>query len=166
MTIPTRSTAPAEIADQVWEVLDTEAALLDAREWLSWLDLFTEVCRYWVPLDPDARDAELGLNLILDNRVRMEDRVGRLANKDAHAASLGTRTARVCGRPVVTTGDDGAARATRPFVLQSFDADGSRSYAGRYEYVLELGGNRPQIRTKVVRLLQAESPHPAMTWIL
>ena len=38
------------LKEEIEEFLAAEADLLDAREFYAWLELFTEGCRYWMPM--------------------------------------------------------------------------------------------------------------------
>ena len=51
---------PAALVPEVYELLAREAHLLDDRDYEGWLELFTEDCLYWMPVDPWSRTARCG----------------------------------------------------------------------------------------------------------
>ncbi len=72
------------IVNECAALLAYEARCLDQRDYKAWLDLYTKDAIYWVPQDDDA-DIRSYINLMFDDRRRMEDRVLRLVSKFAHS---------------------------------------------------------------------------------
>ncbi|MEM8564664.1 MAG: aromatic-ring-hydroxylating dioxygenase subunit beta [Pseudomonadota bacterium] len=61
-----------------------EARLLDQKRYEQWLDLYTDDAIYWIPYD-DTADVRSHINLVFDDRRRLEDRVLRQKSSHAHA---------------------------------------------------------------------------------
>lgn len=64
-------------------LLNYEARLLDQKRYREWLDLYTRDAIYWVPYD-DQADVRTHVNLVFDDRRRLEDRILRLTSGHAH----------------------------------------------------------------------------------
>jgi 3-phenylpropionate/cinnamic acid dioxygenase small subunit len=77
----------------VGELLSNEAHLLDIAEYPEWLSLYTADAEYWMPVDPGAADPADSLNIILDDRSRLEDRVAPVGD-EADRLQLGGRPLR------------------------------------------------------------------------
>ena len=69
---------PAPLLAEVYELLAREAHLLDDRDYEGWLELFTDDCLYWMPVDPLSEDGTLRLNVFYDDRPKLRDRIARL----------------------------------------------------------------------------------------
>jgi len=67
-------------------LLHYEARLMDEYRYKDWLDLYTKDAIYWVPYDDNA-DIRTHVNLMFDDRRRLEDRILRLLSKFAHTLS-------------------------------------------------------------------------------
>ena len=72
-----------DLRPAVEQALYHEARLLDDRQYRAWLERFTDDCIYWIPLDPSG-DPRTGVSYLLDDRRRMEDRIGLLETGWAH----------------------------------------------------------------------------------
>lgn len=70
-----------------------EARLLDERRFEEWLELFTDDCRYWLPMG-DAPDPARTVSLLYDDRLRMRLRIDRLRGKYAFSQEPPSRTCR------------------------------------------------------------------------
>lgn len=70
-----------------------EARLLDERRFEEWLELFTDDCRYWLPMG-DEPDPARTVSLLYDDRLRMRLRIGRLQGKYAFSQEPPSRTCR------------------------------------------------------------------------
>jgi p-cumate 2,3-dioxygenase subunit beta len=73
---------------RVEELLFAEADLIDQWRLDEWLALFTEDAHYHVPpsdVDGDTANPDTSLFYIMDDRLRMNERVVRLAKVGAHS---------------------------------------------------------------------------------
>lgn len=73
---------------RVEELLYQEADLIDQWKLDEWLGMFTEDARYFVPpsdVDGDTANPETSLFYILDDSVRLRERVVRLKKIGAHS---------------------------------------------------------------------------------
>ncbi len=70
---------------QILKLLTDEAALLDAGELDSWLSLYDEECRYWIPSEPSQTDPDQHVSIIYDDRTRLTARIARLQSGKEHA---------------------------------------------------------------------------------
>jgi benzoate/toluate 1,2-dioxygenase beta subunit len=155
-----------------------EAERLDSADLDGWLDLFDDECVYWLPMRPDDGEAADQLNLIYDDRARLEDRVSRLRSGFSFSEEPRSRTshlvsnlrlvgadaaARIVGAGVMS-GDDIAVMArftisrSRPGDVERFD--------GRVVWVLRPYPSGLKIRVKRVDLVNADQPLPLLTFLL
>jgi hypothetical protein len=89
-----------------------EAALIDARRFDEWLALFTEDCRYWIPLQGDAQREDAQHNALADeDKLLLTLRVERLKSPRAHSQHPPSRCQHVLQQPRVVQADLVARRA-------------------------------------------------------
>ena len=88
---------PVSIAEraEIEQFLYEEAALLDDHRYSEWLSLLTDDVIYWVPGASEATSPDDALNVIYDNRARLEFRARRLAGKWVLAQDPPSRMVRV-----------------------------------------------------------------------
>ncbi len=76
----TRTTSP-EVLIELSEFLYDEAELLDEHRYDEWVQLWTDDGTYWVPGASDGVDPETEVNLIYDDRRRIDFRAARVGGK-------------------------------------------------------------------------------------
>lgn len=153
--------------DEVYELLAREAHLLDDRDYEGWLQLFTDECLYWMPVDPLSEDGALRLNVFYDDRPRMEDRIARLTSGNAYTEEPISLTARTFSAlQLDPAGDDGGAVAVRSnFQMVAYRNGDQKVYGGWYRHRLVRQDERLLIAEKRVTLLGSDAPQPAMTFL-
>ena len=136
------------------QFLFAEAELLDTGAYDSWLDLFTEDARYWVPAYPEQTDAINEVSLYYENLALMQARIGRL--RHPRAMGLPVRTSHVIGN-VMSHGQtgDGALIVRSRFQMIEFMGDTQRLYGGSVTHHLVAHGESWKIRLKRVGLVNA-----------
>ena len=143
-----------------------EAARLDARAYTTWLDLFTMDAEYWVPLREGQSEPHTELNIIYDDRARMEDRIFRLTGGSDHSQDPPSRTVRnIAGfRYEQTVADEVIVRST--FVLVEVRVGRQQVFGGRYSHRLRGTPERLLIASKTVVLVNSEEPFGNLTFLL
>ena len=123
---------------QVEDFLYHEAALLDGWRLDEWLALLTEDARYEVPSNdrPEADPAST-LFTIADDIRRIQARVTRLKDKNAHAEYPPSRTRRMISNVRIVEQSAAELRVEANFVVYRFRREERiREYVGRYRYRL------------------------------
>src|SRR5262249_51822019 len=113
-----RRKASRELRLDIEEFLIHEAALLDRRRLIEWIEIFAEDGVYVIPStdhhDPDlARD----LTIIQDDYFLLEQRVSSLLTRSAHAEYPHSRTRRLVTNVLATQLDDGLVRVRANFAV-------------------------------------------------
>lgn len=164
----TEPVAAAPPVEEVAALLAAEAHLLDDRAYDRWLDLLTDDCLYWMPVDPMATDGTLRLNVIYDDRARLRDRIARLTSGTAFTEDPPALTARTVGTVHVeggrgTTADPVVVRSA--FTLVAHRCGRQRHLAGRYTHRLVRADGGLRIAEKRVGLLGSDAPQRPMTFL-
>ncbi len=140
MPADTMTRGAAVTREQVEDFLFREAALLDAWQLDEWLALLTEDARYEVPSNdrPEADPANT-LFTIADDIRRIQARVTRLKDRNAHAEYPPSRTRRMIGNVRIVEQRDAELRVEANFVVYRFRREERiREYVGRYRYRLRV----------------------------
>ena len=154
-----------DLRPSVEQALHHEARLLDERLYRSWLDRFTPDCVYWVPLDP-AGDPRTQVSYLLDDRRRMEDRIGLLETGWAHAQEPPSRTCRIVSNVEAWPLDGGDILARCSTVVWEYRKDRLTPFASRNDYVLAALGEDWLLRFKIVRLVDSRSDIRKFSFVL
>jgi 3-phenylpropionate/cinnamic acid dioxygenase small subunit len=147
------------------ELIAHEARLLDERRHDEWLALFTEDCRYWVPLQGAAQVEGASHNALADeDHLLLELRVERLKNSRAHSQHPPSRCQHVLQASVVTLNDadTGCCELRTPFVYIEARGERQLMLAGSCLHRLVKVGSEWRIRLKRVNLLDAGAALPAI----
>jgi p-cumate 2,3-dioxygenase beta subunit len=146
-----------------------EAELLDAWRLPEWLELFLPEGQYLVP-STDLPDGDPGRDLFMvqDDRFLLEQRIGSLMKRSAHAEYPHSRTRRLITN--VLAGTDGAGRVVvrANFAVFRMRSGAFDTYVGHYRHVLERGddgGLRFLVRRSVLDL-DTLRPHGKVSIIL
>ncbi len=154
---------------EAYELLAREAHLLDDRDYEGWLRLFTDDCLYWMPVDPLSEDGTMRLNVIYDDRAKMEDRVARLTSGNAYTEepiSLTARTFSALQLEPIAEGDDSEGVFLRSnFQMIAYRSGEQSVFGGWYRHRLVRQDGGLLIAEKRVTLLGSDAPQPAMTFL-
>jgi p-cumate 2,3-dioxygenase subunit beta len=154
---------------RVEDLLYLEADLLDRWQLDEWLALFTDDAFYHVPpsdVDGDTATPESALFYIMDDRVRMTERVIRLAKVGAHSEHPRSKVRHLVTN--VRVSREGAAiRARSSFAVWRSKDITSDVYVGHYLHdIVERDGRLMIAGKKCVLDMEALRPHGRISIIL
>ncbi len=144
-----------------------EARLLDDRDYPAWLALFTDDCRYWVPVSPRQQSPADGVAHFHDDKQLLMARTHRLLNPRAFGAEPAPRTCHVVSGVRIESADDREIVASSAQIMleyrnrDGFEAD-QRNFGGRVTHRLRRTADGLRIAEKRVDLINAEGPFAAM----
>lgn len=141
------------LRDEVEDLLFREAALLDAREFAAWLELFTEDCLYWIPSNTDDLDPSQHVSIVYDQHQQLRERVWRLDSGLAYAQEPQSRTAHLIGNVRVLGVDGDTIDVESVFVVTEFRRHKQEVHSGRYRHRLRRHGDGLRIAVKKVILI-------------
>lgn len=154
------------LLDEVSALIHHEARLLDERRYDEWIALFTDDCRYWVPVSPAQQSPREGPSHFHDDIQVMKTRVHRLANPRAFGAEPAPRTIHTISGIEVDREGEVIVASSGQLMLEyrnrdRFEAD-QRLFGGRVTHHLRRTAVGLQIVLKRVDLINAEGPFNAM----
>ena len=156
---------PRSPFSEAYELLAREAHLLDDRDFEGWLDLFTEDCLYWMPVDPLAEDGGLRLNVFYDDKAKMKDRIARLSSGSAYTEEPISLTARTFAALQLESSDEELLVVRSNFQMIAYRSGEQRLLGGRYRHCLVRESGALRISEKRVTLLGSDAPQRPMTFL-
>lgn len=153
------------VAVEVASLLHFEARLLDEKRYGEWLDLLTESCTYWIPINPDGGDPRTEWSLSLDDRRRIEDRIRWLGTGDVHGQRPPSRTRRLLTNVEGWSVAPDERRARSNFVLFEHRLDRTHQFVGAYEHRLRLASDGWRIDAKRVMLIDSDAAQANVTFV-
>lgn len=162
---PTKA-APAqrgagELQHRVEQFLFHQAALLDARRWSDFVDLFAADGIYWMPANPDQTTGDGVPGIFYEDRNLMTVRVKRLGHPHAWSQMTSWGTSHLVGNVVIEKTDvrTGEIEARSRFHMMEFRNDAVRHFAGSYVHRLVRSGDGFRIKLQRVDPVNAQGPY-------
>ncbi|MFT4940397.1 MAG: 3-phenylpropionate/cinnamic acid dioxygenase small subunit [Paraglaciecola sp.] len=144
-----------QLLADVTAFLNTEADMLDHKEYKQWLDLWVESGLYIVPVDHGATDYANTLNVAYDDNHMRLLRVERLTSGDAVSTQLAEKTVRTMSRFRVLDDIDGVVRVRCAYCLYENNKNGLRTYPANVQFKLVRDGGSFKIAEKIVKVMKS-----------
>lgn len=144
-----------QLLADVTAFLNTEADMLDHKEYKQWLDLWLESGLYIVPVDHGATDYANTLNVAYDDNHMRLLRVERLTSGDAVSTQLAEKTVRTMSRFRVLDDIDGVVRVRCAYCLYENNKNGVRCYPANVQFKLVHDGGSFKIAEKIVKVMKS-----------
>ncbi|MBZ9539018.1 MULTISPECIES: benzoate 1,2-dioxygenase small subunit [Modicisalibacter] len=134
-----------------------EARLLDDRQWDEWLECYSKDAVFWMPAWDDddqlTRDPHSEISLIYyPNREGLEDRVYRIKTERSGASTPEPRTTHQVSNLEVLSQEGDTVELRFNWHTLSHRYKRTDSYFGTCFYTLDVSGETPLIKKKVVQL--------------
>lgn len=148
---------PQDLVDFVYR----EARLLDELDYETWLDLFAEDGRYWMPAEWRQTDPLLQSSLMYEDRLLLRVRVERLSGARTFSQKPKSRAQHLLQVPQIDLFEleTGAFRTWTSFHYVETRNDVQTLYAGWATHDLVLVEGVLKIKLKRVDLLNFDAPH-------
>lgn len=163
---------PVSVADprvvRAIELAWREAALLDAKDYRAWQDLYADDAVYVIPIDREAEDFEQRLNMVFDDKRMRALRVDRMTQGYAIAVVDAAATVRTVSRFVPIHVGETAVALRAAQVLVAYKRGEHQLWAADVDYTIRLGTSPDKDRfvRKVIRLVDADAAVPAAGFLL
>lgn len=154
---------------RVEDLLYHEADVLDRWKFDEWLGLYTDDAQYFVPpsdVDGDTASPDTSLFYIIDDRVRMEQRVIRLSKVGAHSEHPRSKVRHLVSN-VRAQRDGEIIRARSSFAVWRSKDITSDVFVGHYLHeIVEREGELKIAKKTCVLDMEALRPHARISIIL
>lgn len=142
---------------QFEQLLYRQAALLDAKRWQDWIDLFAADGVYWMPARPEQTDWQNQPSIFAEDRLLMEVRMGRLLHPNAWSQAPDWQTNHLVGGVIVSALSADSAQIYSRFAMMELRRDQIRHFGGSYRHTLVKVDGAWKIRLQRVDLLNAQA---------
>ncbi|MFW0794844.1 aromatic-ring-hydroxylating dioxygenase subunit beta [Gordonia sp. CPCC 205515] len=143
-----------------------EAAILDAKDYPAWEEMFTDDGLYVIPIDPDTDDFAASLNMIYDDKRMRQLRVQRMMQGYAPSAVAAARTVRIVSRFTVEEISDEAVVIKSAQILNAFKRNNFSTIGAEMTHRIEFTDDGDKIALKVARLIDSEDAVSASGYLL
>ena len=143
----------------VEQFLYRQAALLDAKQWQQYIDLFTDDGHYWMPASPEQTTGEGVPSIFYEDRNLMTVRMRRVQHPDAWSQRPLWGTNHLVGNVMIDPESDGQLVVRSRFHMMEFRRDASRHFAGSYIHHLVRTGDGFRIRLQRVDMVNAQGAY-------
>ena len=165
--VPDVAPASEGLQREVEVLLYRQAALLDAKRWQDWTELFTDDGVYWMPVTPEQTDWLGEPSIFAEDRLLMEVRMGRLLHPNAWSQAPMWGTNHLVGNVIVEAVDGDAVRVYSRFQMMELRRDTVRHFGGSYRHTLVRTPQGLRIRLQRVDLMngQAAFDYVIQAWV-
>ena len=152
---------------EIEDFLYLEASYLDRADLDNWLDLYTEDCTYWMPLDEDQDDPLNHASIMYENRDLMEIRKRNLKNQWAPSKHYKVRSTHIISNIRIQDkcGVSGDCTVTSQF-LALMHYKTKHLFGGTYLHELKRVENSYRILHKRVTLIDCDAPQETIIMYL
>jgi 3-phenylpropionate/cinnamic acid dioxygenase small subunit len=165
--VPDVAPASEGLQREVEVLLYRQAALLDAKRWQDWTELFTDDGVYWMPVTPEQTDWLGEPSIFAEDRLLMEVRMGRLLHPNAWSQAPMWGTNHLVGNVIVEAVGGDTVRVYSRFQMMELRRDAVRHFGGSYRHTLVRTPQGLRIRLQRVDLMngQAAFDYVIQAWV-
>lgn len=165
--VPEVAHASSGLQREVETFLYRQAALLDARRWQDWIDLFTDDGVYWMPIAPEQTDWLGQPSIFAEDRLLMEVRMGRLQHPNAWSQAAMWGTNHLVGNVIVESVQGDTVQVYSRFQSMELRRDTVRHFGGSYRHTLRRTPQGLRVALQRVDLMngQAAFDYVLQAWL-
>lgn len=157
--IPQSVDVDAALLRQLQVQVTQQGALLDARRWNEWMNLFTEDGLYWMPAAPEQSDWESQPSIFAEDRLLMEVRASRLLHPNAWSQAAHWATQHLLGTVIVEQAAGDSVSTWTPFQMLEVRRDKVRHFGGSYRHHWVQQNGQWKIRLQRVDMFNAQASY-------
>lgn len=157
--VPKSLPVDADLLRHVQVLLTQQAAMLDARQWDAWMDLFAEDGVYWMPAAPEQTDWTSQASIFAEDRLLMEIRAARLLHPNAWSQAAHWATHHLLGQTLVEAQQANALSTYTPFQMMEVRRDKVRHFGGSYRHHLVEQQGQWKIQLQRVDMFNAQASY-------
>lgn len=148
---------PPDLYSEITQFISSEADILDHKEYVDWLNLWTDSGLYIVPVDHTNTDYRNSLNVAYDDAEMRQLRIDRLTSGEAVSTHKAQNTVRTLSRIRVLDDIDGLIRVRAAYCLYESKKGIMREFPAdvHYKLVRDSEGNL-KMEEKVVNILKSD----------
>lgn len=147
----------AALQREIETLLFRQAAMLDAKAWGEWIELFADDGIYWMPSTPDQTDWMAEPSIFAEDKLLMEVRMGRLNHPNAWSQAAAWGTNHLVGNVIVESATADQMEVYSRFQTMELRRDAVRHFGGSYRHTLVRQGGAWKVRLQRVDMTNAQA---------
>ena len=155
--VPAVPATPNDLQREVENFLYRQAALLDAKCWQDWINLFADDGVYWMPIAQEQTDWVGQPSIFAEDRLIMEIRMGRLNHPNAWSQAPQWGTSHLVGNVVIESVSADRIEVCSRFQMMELRRDDVRHFGGTYRHSLVRTPQGLRIRLQRVDLMNGRA---------
>jgi 3-phenylpropionate/cinnamic acid dioxygenase small subunit len=158
---PRKAAAPAPLDTQraVEQFLYRQSELLDARQWQSFIDLFTSDGIYWVPITQEQTEWAGSPSIFAEDQDMMQVRMRRVLHPQAWSQAPMWATNHLVSNVVIEKETAQEVQVRSRFHLMELRRDTVRHFGGTYRHTLVKGPGGYRIKLQRVDMFNSQAPY-------
>ena len=157
--VPDVAHASAGLQREVETFLYRQAALLDARRWQDWIDLFADDGVYWMPAAPEQTDWLGEPSIFAEDKLLMEVRMGRLQHPNAWSQAAMWGTNHLVGNVIVESAQGDTVHVYSRFQVMELRRDAVRHFGGSCRHTLVRTADGLRVKLQRVDLMNGQAAY-------
>lgn len=157
--IPQDITIKPALLRQLEVLLAQHAAMLDARRWSQWMEMFTEDGVYWMPAAPEQTDWESQPSIFAEDKLLMQVRANRLLHPNAWSQAAQWATHHLLGTTLVEQVQSSSVSTYTAFQMMEVRRDKVRHFGGSYRHHWVQQDGQWKIRLQRVDMFNAQASY-------
>jgi 3-phenylpropionate/cinnamic acid dioxygenase small subunit len=150
--------------DRFVEFVYHEARLIDEKRFDEWFALYTDDCRYWMPLMRGQPEGADHTSLFDEDKLLLKIRIERLRNQKSYSQACPSWSQHVLQAPRIESREASGGRVVlrTPFIYVEHQQDHQETYAGVVWHHLVHGAGNIAISMKKIELLNCDAALPSI----
>jgi len=149
----------ADLQREVEQLLYRQAELLDAKQWQSWMDLFSDDGIYWMPARAEQTEWESSPSIFIEDKPMMEIRKGRVTHPNAWSQAPLWETNHIVSHVALESVEGSRIVVRSRFHMMELRRESIRHFGGRYHHTLQRAADgQLTIQLQRVDLFNAQAP--------
>jgi len=150
--VPSDSVIDHQLQREVEHFLFHQAAVLDAKQWQTWIDLFTADGVYWMPVELGQTDWMSEPSIFAEDQMMMTIRKDRMLHPNAWSQAPMWGTNHMVGNVIIESATDSEIKVYSRFQMMELRRDDVRHFAGTYQHTLVRQQGEQQFGIKLQRV--------------
>ena len=157
--LPTPKVVDHALLVEVQNFLYLQVALLDAKNWSAYIDLFTPDGVYWMPSTPEQTDWTSQPSIFAEDPLIMEIRMSRITHPNAWSQAPMWGTNHLVGNVMIEDSSPNHLEVYSRFQMMELRRDDVRHFGGTYRHSLVRVGGQLKIKLQRVDMVNAQAAY-------
>ena len=157
--VPGTGVVDYDLQREVEVFLTRQAALLDAKDWQSFIDCFAPDGIYWMPVELSQTGWTHEPSIFAEDRLMMEIRMRRLQHPNAWSQAPMWGTNHMVGNVIIESRTDSQIQVYSRFQMMELRRDDVRHFGGTYRHTLVRENGELKVKLQRVDMMNGQATY-------